>query len=168
MRIVAGEFGGRRIKPPPLPARATEERVREAWFNIVGSEVPAADVLDLFAGSGALGLEALSRGAKHVTFVERARKSLKLLEANITALRVEDRSSVVAGDVFTFLKGLDSVADIAFADAPFASEHAMNLVDAFRARPFARILGVEHANTIAVPGDDHRRYGDVALTFCYR
>ena len=55
MRIVAGEFRGRRLKPPPLPARATEERVREAWFNIVGSEVPAADVLDLFAGSVVFG-----------------------------------------------------------------------------------------------------------------
>ena len=101
MRIVAGEFKGRRLKPPPLPARATEERVREAWFNIVASEVAGASVLDLFAGCGALGLEALSRGAEHATFVERSRKSIRSLEANIASLGVEDRTSVLAIDAFS-------------------------------------------------------------------
>lgn len=172
MRIVAGEFKGRRLKPPPLPARATEGRIREAWFNILAAEVSGAKVLDLFAGSGALGLEALSRGASHVTMVERSRKSIRSLEANIAALKVEARTSVVVSDVFRYLESRSSaaasaVADLAFADPPFSGDDAVKLVDAFRARPFARILGVEHSGAIQVSGDDLRRYGDVALTFCY-
>ena len=170
MRIVAGEFKGRRLKPPPLPARATAERVREAWFNILGVDVAGATVVDLFAGSGALGLEALSRGASHGTLVEQARKSLRALESNVETLSVEDQVTVTKADVFRFLssRGLDaSPFDLAFADPPFAGDDAAKLVDAFRTRPFARILGVEHSSAVPVSGDDQRRYGDVALTFCY-
>ncbi len=167
MRIVAGEFKGRKLKPPPLPARATEGRIREAWFNILAGDVPGATIVDLFAGSGALGLEALSRGARHATMVERSRKSLRSLRANIVALGVEGQTSVIMSDVFGYLESLPSMADIAFADPPFDGDDAVKLVDAFRTRPFARILVVEHSGAIQVSGDDHRRYGDVALTFCY-
>ncbi len=170
MRIVAGEFKGRKLKPPPLPARATDERVREAWFNILAAEVSGARAVDLFAGSGALGLEALSRGAQHVTMVERSRRSLRSLESNVGTLGVEERTSVIVSDVFKYLPSLASVAppfDLAFADPPFDRDDAARLVDAFRARPFARILGVEHSSAVRVSGDDLRRYGDVALTFCY-
>ena len=170
MRIVAGEFKGRKLRPPPLPARATEQRIREAWFNILAAAIPGAKVLDLFAGSGALALEAISRGASHATMVDRARKSLQSLEANVENLGVEDQVSVVRADVWRFLGSRESVAapfDLAFADPPFAGADAMKLVDAFRARPFARILGVEHSSAVQVSGDDLRRYGDVALTFCY-
>ncbi len=171
MRIVAGEFKGRRLKPPALPARATAERVREAWFNILAPVINDAVVLDLFAGSGALALEALSRGASHATMVERARKSLSALEANVAALDVYDRVTVERMDVFRFLDAQETDVepfDLAFADPPFDGDEAVQLVDAFRARPFARILGVEHASAVSVTGDDQRRYGDVAITFCYQ
>ncbi len=94
MRIVAGEFGGRRlVVPRDGRVRPTADRVREAWMSIVAPELPGARVLDLFAGSGALGLEALSRGASHATFVELAPASLEALRGNIDALGVGERQA---------------------------------------------------------------------------
>ena len=87
MRITGGEFGGRNLKVPKTDAiRPTQDRVREALFNIIQCEIAGADFLDLFAGSGAVGLEALSRGAKSVTFVERERRHLAVLNENIGSL----------------------------------------------------------------------------------
>jgi 16S rRNA (guanine966-N2)-methyltransferase len=98
MRIVAGSLGGRVLKAPPGAAtRPTSEKVREAMFAIL-PEVAGARVLDLFAGSGALGLEALSRGAAHVTFVDSGKAAIAALRSNIAALGVADRATVVAGD----------------------------------------------------------------------
>src|SRR2546425_11303552 len=92
LRIIAGEFKGRRLKTPTTnKVRPTSDRVREAWFSILQQSIPAARVLDLFAGSGALGFEALSRGAVAVDFVETHRASLAALKANAEALRVEGR-----------------------------------------------------------------------------
>lgn len=167
MRIVAGEFRSRRLRPPGAPARATPGRVREAWFSILGARVIGADVVDLFAGSGALGLEALSRGARRVTFVERARQSSIALEQNVTALDVRDRVDIQRVDVFKYLAATGSSFDIAFADPPFDSDAAVELVRVFRKEPFADILGVEHRSQTALPGADQRRYGDVSLTFFY-
>ncbi len=167
MRIIAGTFRGRRLKPPGGPARATADRVREAWFSILGAEVQDAAIADLFAGSGALGLEALSRGAAHVTFVEQARRSLAALDANIASLGVEDRVTVERADVFRVLRAEPPSFDIALADPPFGTDAAGRLVQLFRERPFARILCVEHAARTPIDGDDHRRYGDTALSFLY-
>ncbi len=105
MRIVAGEFRGRRIDAPAgTDTRPTTDRVREALFSALtarlGADLGAPAVLDAFAGSGGLGLEALSRGAAGVTFVERDRKALSALRANIASLDVEDRSSVLPVDAF--------------------------------------------------------------------
>ncbi|MGH7656752.1 MAG: RsmD family RNA methyltransferase, partial [Gemmatimonadales bacterium] len=95
MRITGGTFGGRRLSPPGDPrVRPTSDRVREAWMNILAPELEDARVLDLFAGSGALGLEALSRGAARATFVELSPASLAALRANIGALGVEERTEV--------------------------------------------------------------------------
>jgi 16S rRNA (guanine(966)-N(2))-methyltransferase RsmD len=168
MRIIAGEFRGRTIKAPPdRRARPTADRVREAWFSILGAELAGACVLDLFAGSGALGLEALSRGASRVDFVEVSPTSLLALRANIAALDVETRVRVHRGDALAFVERLDvSAYDVAFADPPYRTSAAQDLVTLFRRRPFARLLGVEHAARIEVEGDETRRYGDTALTFC--
>ena len=133
MRIVAGEFGGRRlVVPRDGRVRPTADRVREAWMSIVAPELPGARVLDLFAGSGALGLEALSRGASHATFVELALASLEALRGN----------------------------------PPYCGDAADRLVALFRATPFTRILSVEHPADRRVEGDQTRRYGDTAVTFC--
>src|SRR5580765_1019266 len=99
MRIVGGQFGGRRlVMPKDARVRPTADRVREAWMSILGDALTDARVLDLFAGSGALGLEALSRGADSATFVELNPPSLRALEENIAALGVADRASVHRGD----------------------------------------------------------------------
>src|SRR3977135_1766805 len=95
IRIIAGEFGGRRLQTPAAEQlRPTGDRVREAWFSILQRPIRGARVLDLFAGSGALGLEALSRGAVSADFVEIHRLPLPSLKANITLLKVDDRVAV--------------------------------------------------------------------------
>ena len=147
MRITGGEFGGRNLKVPKTDAiRPTQDRVREALFNILQFEVPGADFLDLFAGSGAVGLEALSRGAKSVTFVEQNRQHLKVLAENLEMLAGASSSSsssssqtssssqsrtasasrnsqttVVAADCYRYLASYSGPGfSIVFADPPYA------------------------------------------------
>jgi len=167
VRIIAGEFGGRRIKTPASgKVRPTADRVREAWFSILQRIVPGARVLDLFAGSGALGFEALSRGAVSVDFVEVHRASLVVLKANAETLKVEDRVTIHRVDGLRFAERLQAGAyDVAFADPPYAGDQAAQLVALFRATPFAKVFAIEHAADQLMPGDDTRRYGDTAVTF---
>jgi 16S rRNA (guanine966-N2)-methyltransferase len=170
LRIVAGQFRGRRLVVPKDPrVRPTADRVREAWMSILGGSLEGARVLDLYAGSGALGLEALSRGAESATFVELNPPSLEALRANLAALDVEDLVTVHRGDAYRFAEKLHPDAfDLAFADPPYTHDAAARLVALFRRTPFARILSVEHAADQAVEGDETRRYGDTALTFIHR
>ena len=167
MRIVAGEFGGRRLsRPKDAGVRPTADRVREAWMSILADAIPGARMLDLYAGSGALGLEALSRGAASATFVELNPPSLRALQANVATLGVADRSTVHRGDALRYVAGLPAGAfDVALADPPYARDDAARLVALFRSTPFARILSVEHSATERLDGDSTRRYGDTALTF---
>jgi 16S rRNA (guanine966-N2)-methyltransferase len=169
VRIIAGEFKGRRLKTPAGDTvRPTGDRVREAWFSILQRPVRGARVLDLFAGSGALGLEALSRGARSADFVENHRSALATLKANITTLKVEDRTAVHRLDAVRFAEQLHpGQYDVAFADPPYASGHAARLVAMFRVNPFARIISIEHPADQPIPGDDTRRYGETAVTFIY-
>src|SRR6266850_2579544 len=169
LRIIAGEFKGRRLKTPATnKVRPTSDRVREAWFSILQQSIPDARVLDLFAGSGALGFEALSRGAVSVDFVETHRVSLTALKANVEALGVEDRVTIHRSDALRFAERLQPAQyDVAFADPPYASDEAEQVAGVFRATPFARILGIEHRSDLSLDGDDTRRYGDTAITFVY-
>jgi 16S rRNA (guanine966-N2)-methyltransferase len=166
-RIVSGVWGGRRLTVPKGRAvRPTTERVREAWLSIVAPDLPGARVLDLFAGSGALGLEALSRGAAHATFVELHRTSLEARGANFAALDAGARTTVRQGDAMRFVAGLAPGSfDLVLADPPFADDHAEQLVIAWRAVPFCRLLAVEHDPRTTIAGDETRRWGDVAVTF---
>jgi 16S rRNA (guanine966-N2)-methyltransferase len=148
--------------------RPTGDKVREAWMSILQEALPGARVLDLFAGSGALGLEALSRGAASADFVELNPKSLAALVKNIAALDAGGITTVHRGDAVRFVERLaPGTFDVAFADPPYGTGQAARLVEVFRQSAFARILGVEHSSTEELPGDDRRRYGDTALTFCY-
>lgn len=169
MRIIGGSWRGRRLKTlKGRGIRPTTDRVREAWMSAMGGRMDGLGVLDLFAGSGALGLETLSRGADHVVFVERARASLKVLEANIAVVDAHDRTRVVAEDVFRWLRHEEPEGfDVALADPPYGSGDAARLVEAFLGRPFARELWVEHPSRESLPvgpADRTRRYGDSALT----
>jgi 16S rRNA (guanine966-N2)-methyltransferase len=166
-RIVSGMWGGRRlVVPPDRRVRPTAERVREAWLNILSPELPGARILDLFAGSGALGLEALSRGAAHVTFVESHPDSLAALRSNIAALGAEPTTQIHRADAVRFVGGLaDGHYDVALADPPFATDLAEQVAMAWRAVPFAGVLAVEHARRTELPGGATRRWGDIAVTF---
>jgi len=169
LRIIAGEFKGRRLKAPAgRTVRPTADRVKEAWFSIVQESVPDARVLDLFAGSGALGFEALSRGAVAVDFVERHTASLAAIRDNAATLNVEARVTIHRSDAMRFAARLQPGAyDLAFADPPYAGEEAAELARLFRKSPFARVFSVEHSAELAIEGDDTRRYGDTAITFFF-
>lgn len=147
--------------------RPTADRVREAWMSILQRELPGARVLDLFAGSGALGLEALSRGASSAEFVELSARSLRALHENAEALGAEANSIVHRGDAFRFIQALPPASfDIAFADPPYGSGLAERIVERWLASPFARVFSVEHSAKETLPaGTDTRRYGDSAITF---
>ncbi len=180
LRIVGGEAGGRRIRVPRAAAlRPTAGRVRGALFDILGERVHGADVLDLFAGSGGLGLEALSRGARSCLFVDRDAACVAAVRANAAALGFAGRAEARRGDALAVARALAAEGrsfDLVLLDPPY------------RAAPWAEILGLlgggllrpggtavaEHAATEslpAVPGlaaADRRRYGDTVLTFLAR
>ncbi len=121
MRVVAGELRGRRINAPlGKKTRPTTDKAREATFNALGSlgVVVGARVIDAFAGSGALGIEALSRGAEHCTFIERDREALEVLRENLETLGLVEKSTVVRGDVLTNI-GLVRNASLVLADPPY-------------------------------------------------
>jgi 16S rRNA (guanine966-N2)-methyltransferase len=121
-------------------------------------DLPGARVLDLFAGTGALGLEALSRGAVSADFVENGAEALHALKANRAKLRVTGRTRLFKMDGFRFLEGLKAMAyDVTFADPPYTSGAAARLVRLWLARPFSSILSVEHPRTAILPGGGRRR-----------
>lgn len=124
MRIIAGNRRGHTIQGPSGPeTRPTSDMVREAIFNIVGPEVDGRPVLDLFAGTGALGLEALSRGATSATFVERRGQNVALIRRNLAALRFEGLGEVVPSNAYTWVEHYEPPADagpvVAFLDPPY-------------------------------------------------
>lgn len=169
MRIIAGEFRGRRLVRPDDPrVRPITDRLKESWFAVLGDRIRDATVVDLFGGSGALGLEALSRGAASVEFVELADRSLAAIRTNIDALRVQDRVRVRRGDALRLARNYPVHAfDVALADPPFSTDHAERLVAIFRAHPFARLLTLQHRTDREVDGDEHRRYGTHTITFLH-
>lgn len=169
MRVVAGELGGRRLVTPPGTAtRPTTDRVREAIFNSLGSlgVLEGAVVADLFAGSGAVGIEALSRGAARCVFVERDRVALRALNDNLDALGLDDRAKVVAADVMSVVGTID--ADIVFADPPYDFDAWHDLLG----RVTADLVVAESGATVAAPNGwtvtRDKKYGRTRVTFLER
>lgn len=138
-------------------------------MSAIAAEIPGARVLDLFAGSGALGLEALSRGAEHATFVESAPPALRTLRVNLERLGAGERAVVVRGDALRFAASASpDEFDLVLADPPYGKGLAASLVERFLECPFARLLCVEHRASDMLPPAPHlreRRYGDTVLTF---
>ena len=167
MRIVAGQWRGRRIRPPDdARVRPTADRVREAWMSIVNPYLVDARVLDLFAGSGALGLEALSRGAASADLVEVSASGVRAIRDNAELLGAGDALTVHRADAIRFIEKLEPNAfDVAFADPPYGHGLAAAVAERWRAVPFAAILGVEHESKEKLPDGDTRRYGSTAITF---
>jgi 16S rRNA (guanine966-N2)-methyltransferase len=168
VRIIAGRWKGHGLKALSVKGvRPTTDRVREAWMSALGADVSDAKVLDLFSGSGALGLEALSRGAESVVFVERTRGALGVLRANIELLGATEQCTVVDRDVFGFLSGPLDDFDLALADPPYQGGAAGRLLERYLNDPFARQLWLEHPWRDPLPlpeGSRTRRYGDTALS----
>ncbi len=169
MRIIGGSWRGRQIGVPPGDAvRPTGDRVREAWFSIIQFDVPQATVVDLCAGSGALGIEALSRGASHVTFVDASAKALAIVQKNLTTLGASPSTYTLhKGDADTFVAALPAHAfSLGFADPPYATTVAADLSAAWKRVPFARVFGIEHPSSVDLgDGGDRRRYGITAISF---
>jgi 16S rRNA (guanine966-N2)-methyltransferase len=171
MRIVAGQWGGRRlIAPPGRTTRPTSDRVREALFSILGP-LDGERVLDLFAGSGALGLEALSRGAAHGVFVERDRAALGALRANVEALGADAR--VIAGDAGRFLDSAGESGahyDLVFLDPPYRSTVGLGRELSLEPvlAPGARVVVESDRRSpldLTIPVIDERLYGDTLIRF---
>lgn len=169
MRIVGGKWAGRHLTPPAdRRVRPTAEAVRDALLTHLAPELAGARVLDLFAGTGALGLEAMSRGAKHADFVETRPASLHALKANVAALHVRERTRIFRKDALPFAAALEAGAyDVAFADPPYGSAMLDRLVETWLARPFARVLALEHHADHRLPAGGRTRWfdeGETALT----
>jgi 16S rRNA (guanine966-N2)-methyltransferase len=168
VRIIAGRWRGRTIKAPrDARVRPTGDRAREAWMSVLHPELAGARVLDLFAGSGALGLEALSRGAHSCDFVELAPAALRAIHENATLLGADPGSLVVhRGDALRFAARLARDRyDIAFADPPYNLGLAPRIASLWLTTPFSRVLGVEHDVHESVPaGGQTRTYGGTAVT----
>ena len=169
MRIIAGLWKGHQLNTlRGREVRPTTDRVRESWMAALGSDLEGAKVLDLFAGSGALGLEALSRGAESAVFVERSRRVLKTLHSNIKRLDAVAKSTVVSSDAMSYTKRLDGVNfDIALADPPYGRGLATLLLESFATDPFAHQLWVEHRTNDSImdfAGLRQRFYGDTVIS----
>lgn len=180
MRVIGGVDRGRRLKAPRgLRTRPSADRVREALFDILGPAVRGMRVLDLFAGTGAVGIEALSRGAAYAAFVERDRGALRVLRANLAALGLpRGRARVVAGDAATALAGLarrEPPFDLVFLDPPYAGDLATRALAALAGGalvgPGTRVVVQHFAKTPPPPAAgalravETRRFGETALTF---
>lgn len=174
MRIIAGEWKGRSLHVPRDAAfRPTTDRVKESVFNILAGRVSwtGAAICDLYAGSGGLGLEALSRGASSATFVDRSTRSLAVLQRNIAALGAEQRSAIRRQDVDRFTRSETRRYDVVFADPPYAAFSAAQLLEniASLLRP-SGIAVIEHG--ALQPLGTHptltafaeRRYGGTTIT----
>ena len=171
MRVVAGQLRGRRIEAPDgFDVRPTTDKVREAAFNALGSLdlLRDARVADLYAGSGALGIEALSRGAAHCTFVERDRAAIRTLRGNLDHLGLTDVSRVVTGDALA-MAGTISV-DLVLADPPYQFEAWPELLAALKA-PFVVAESGRSLEQLTVEGwraTRAKRYGRAWVTFFER
>lgn len=170
MRVISGALGGRRlVAPDGLTTRPTTDKVRQAVFNSLSHTVDldGAAVVDLFAGSGALGIEALSRGAARCTFVERDRGALAALRSNLAALGLEDRTTVVTGDVLAWVPSVRSV-DVAFADPPYEFAAWQRLLGALDAALVVAEAGAEVDAPAGWTSRRARRYGRTWVTVLER
>lgn len=167
MRILKGTHAGRSLVSPGGRVRPTPESARGRGMDLLGDDLEDARVLDLFAGSGAVGLEALSRGARSADFVENGRAALHSLKANVAALRMTKRSRIFKRDVLPWLEAVDAEAyDVAWADPPYGSRKLDRVVERWKAVPFASVLVLEHdkAHEVGVRGKQYDFEGPTRLT----
>ncbi len=167
VRIVAGKHAGRDlVSPQDRRVRPTAEHVRAAMLDLVRDELPDARVLELFAGTGAIGIEAISRGAKSADFVEFRPDSLHALRANIAAFRLRESTRIFKRDAIPYAAMLGPASyDITFADPPYGSRQLDRVISSWHVSHFSRILIVEHSITHELPrGASSRAFDDTMVT----
>ena len=171
MRVIAGEFRSRRLLSlPGLDTRPTPDRLRESLFNILALEVQGRVFVDACAGTGAVGIEALSRGALTAVFIEKNKHAVETIETNLQALGISGRARVIRGSAHLYLGGIE--ADIVFLDPPYSIEHAYkDCFDVLAAKPPGLAIA-QHSTRLLLPEDYgplHRtrvvKQGDNALSF---
>ncbi|MCK4390166.1 MAG: 16S rRNA (guanine(966)-N(2))-methyltransferase RsmD [Desulfobacterales bacterium] len=179
MRVIGGALRGKRLHPlRGLTIRPTSDYLRESIFNILGSRVEDAVVLDLFAGTGSLGIEALSRGAATAVFVDKDSRSIKLLTQNISACCLEARSTILKRDIMRglrFLKSTERAFDLVFIDPPYDKGfvgRTMQLLDRAEVTSDGVSIVVEHSRRETLPEEvarfilsDQRHHGKILVSF---
>ncbi len=178
MRVISGRARGVRLKVPERETRPSTDRLREALFSMLQGRLEEARVLDLFAGSGALGIEALSRGAQKALFVESRRAAAAVVQENLEKTRMGEKGVVLQRDVFAFLSASRAEFDLIFADPPYASSSGADLAEALLvdcalparlARDGLLVLEVEAARDCPeAPGwrlVERRKHGGSAILF---
>ena len=170
MRVIAGKWEGKTLHSPGPRVRPTAEDLRDVWLTMLAKQLPDARVLDLFAGSGALGIEALSRGARFCDFVENHPAALHALKANVAAFPLRGRARIFKRDAIQFVERIDKPAyDIALADPPYGSRKLDRIVGRWMEAPFSEVIAIEHAvdHELPVKGKQ-RRVGDSMVTVLVR
>ena len=179
MRVITGTARGRRLKElEGMETRPTTDRVKEGLFNIIQFDIEGRRVLDLFAGTGQLGIECLSRGAASAVFVDRRADAVKLIKDNLKTTELTDRARVVSGDSMEFLKGLRETFDLIFLDPPYEAgllEEAIAHIAKFDILSPHGIIVAEHPVGKVLPAlsapyrlQKTYRYGKIALSLYRR
>ncbi len=177
MRVIAGEAKGMRLKSPSgLNIRPTADRVKEALFSMIGSSIVDAVFVDLYAGSGAIGIEAISRGAESCIFVDNNKKSISLIKQNLAITKFENRGRVICADIKKAIKQLeekDCKADIVFLDPPYNIVELQSIIEFILNSSILKEDGlviVEHDRnntgwTVSLALTKQKKYGDTYLSF---
>lgn len=178
MRVIAGSARGTRLKVPARLTRPSTDRLREALFSILAGRLEGAQVLDLFAGSGALGIEALSRGAAQAVFVESQHAAAKTIRENLQKAHLEEPATVAQRDVFDYLAGSTQNYDLIFADPPYAANSQEDLAgELMRNESLPQRLAADGLLVLEVESEreppeapeweavDRRKYGSSSILF---
>jgi 16S rRNA (guanine966-N2)-methyltransferase len=176
VRVISGEFKGRRIAGGKTTrVRPTSDRVKESIFNVLREEVTKKRILDLFAGAGTLGIEALSRGAESVTFVDASQHSINVLKKNLRNLNLENKAAILRLDGMKALSKLKGEFEMIFADPPYLKGFAQRIIDSIARSTRLKkkgILILEHhkKETFSLPQEKlsvlkQKKFGDTVVTF---
>jgi 16S rRNA (guanine966-N2)-methyltransferase len=171
IRICGGTYRSIRLECPSSGVRPTTDRVKEAIFSVLMNDLHDARVLDLFAGCGSLGIEALSRGASHATFVDSSRLCIEIIRKNIQSIKAEDQATVMKNEAGPFVKKCTELFDLIFMDPPYHKGLATELTPhVYNLLKVEGILVVEHSQRDVIPMEvwKSKRYGDTSISYFRR
>jgi len=171
IRVCAGIYRSRRLECPAKGVRPTTDRVKQAIFSTLPVDLDNASVLDLFAGCGSLGIEALSRGAQRVTFVDSSFRSIRAIEKNIDSLKAGEHARIIRSEAGAFVRGCTEEFDVIFMDPPYDKGLASEMEPhVYRLVKSGGVLVVEHSPDEAIPVQPWktRTYGDTMITYCIK